>query len=91
MHVADNLDGRTELDQCGLAEEHFARGCTHTHDFCILQRRTLCDFAAVAGFEQALDHVVDVEDLESVACAGGSRADGATGDGLSECVAGGEW
>lgn len=75
MHVADNLDGRTELDQCGLAEKHFARSCTHTHDFCILQRWTLCDFAAVACFEQALNHVVDVEDLESAACACGAWAE----------------
>lgn len=88
MHVADNLDGRTELDQRGLAEEHFARGRTHAHDLCILQRRTLCDFAAVAGLEQTLDHAVDVEDLE--ACGGGARAEGATGDGLGERVAGGE-
>lgn len=90
VHVADNLDGRTELDQRGLAEKHFARGCTHTHDLCILQRRAFCDFAAVAGFEQPLDHVVDVEHLETAGGARGSGAEGATRDGLCECVAGRE-
>lgn len=84
MHIADNLDRRTELDQCRLAEKHFARRGTDTGDFCILQGGALCDLAAVAGFEQALDHVVDIEDLEA---AGGTLC---AGDGLGECEAGGE-
>lgn len=84
MHIADNLDRRTELDQCRLAEKHFARSGTDTGDFCILQGGALCDLAAVAGFEQALDHVVHIEDLEA---AGGTLC---AGDGLGECEAGGE-
>lgn len=86
MHIADNLDGRTELDERRLAEKHFPRRRTDTGDLCILQRGALCDFAAVARLEQPLDHVVHIEDLE----AGAACSEGAARDGLGECEAGRE-
>jgi hypothetical protein len=61
VDVADDLDGRGELDECRLGEEDVAGGLADGNDLCVLKAERLAHFAGVADVEQPLDHVVDVE------------------------------
>lgn len=48
MNVANNLDGRRELDEGGLAEKDFARCKTDGSDLVVFETERFADFACVS-------------------------------------------
>jgi hypothetical protein len=61
VNVTDDLDGRAQLDQRRLTQEHLPRSQTDRRDLGILERRALGHFPTVPSFQQPGDHVVHVE------------------------------
>ena len=76
MHVADDLDGRAQFDQCRLTEKDLPGGQAYGGDLGILQGRTLGHLAAVSSFEETGDHIVHVERTVEIVARGVGRPEG---------------
>ena len=74
VDVAHDLDRRVQLDQRRLAQQQLAHRRAHGRDLGVLQAHRLGRLGRVAGVEQPVDHLVEVDGLEAVHAHAGRAA-----------------